>query len=103
MSLAVDGNAAASHALEQQARSLGEGMHLLNAVLSPDLILISSDIAAFTERHMASIERECQAGLMAGEGPRLQVVGDGEATRLRGAAAVALQRHSGYFRATHPH
>lgn len=100
MSLALDGDQSANKALEKQALAIGQGLHLLNAVLSPDLILIASDVTAFSEMYMAIIERECRAGLMAGEGPRLVVIGDGEVTRLRGAAAVALQRHSRYYRAT---
>lgn len=100
MSLALDGDQSANKALEKQALAIGQGLHLLNAVLSPDLILIASDITVFSEMYMAIIERECRAGLMAGEGPRLVVIGDGEVTRLRGAAAVALQRHSRYYRAT---
>jgi predicted NBD/HSP70 family sugar kinase len=103
MTLAIDGDHAADKALERQARAIGEGMHLLNAILSPDLILIASDIAAFSERYLDILERECRAGLMAGEGPRLRVIGDGEVARVRGAAAVALQRHSGYFRAAQTH
>ena len=100
MSLALDGDQSANKALEKQALAIGQGLHLLNAVLSPDLILIASDITVFSEMYMEIIERECRAGLMAGEGPRLVVIGDGEVTRLRGAAAVALQRHSRYYRAT---
>ena len=100
MSLALDGDQSANKALEKQALAIGQGLHLLNAVLSPDLILIASDVTVFSEMYMAIIERECRAGLMAGEGPRLMVIGDGEVTRLRGAAAVALQRHSRYYRAT---
>jgi predicted NBD/HSP70 family sugar kinase len=99
MSLAIDGDRSANKALEKQAAAIGRGLHLLNAVLSPDLILIASDITAFSEMYLETIERECRAGLMAGEGPRLLVIGDGEVARLRGAAAVALQRHSGYYRA----
>jgi len=30
------------------------------------------------------------------------VTTDGELARLRGAGATALQRHSGYYRSTHP-
>lgn len=103
MSLAMDGDDSANQALNKQARAIGEGMHLLNAVLSPEMILIASDITAFAEMYLGTIERECRAGLMAGEGPKLVVIGDGEVTRLRGAAAVALQRHSGYYRAVHGH
>lgn len=103
MSLSIDGDRLANKALEQQARAIGQGMHLLNAVLSPDMILIASDITVFSNTYFEVIERECRAGLMAGEGPQLVVIGDGEVTRLRGAAAVALQRHSGYYRANHTH
>ena len=99
MSLALDGDTSANKALQKQALCIGQGLHLLNAVLSPDLILIASDMMAFSDMYMLIIERECRAGLMAGEGPRLVLIGDGEVTRLRGAAAVALQRHSGYYRA----
>lgn len=103
MSLAADGDKAASQALERQALAIGKGLHLLNAVLSPDMILIASDVTAFSDMYMEIIERECRAGLMAGEGPQLVVIGDGEVTRLRGAAAVALQRHAGYYRAAQTH
>ena len=103
MSLSIDGDRLANKALEQQARAIGQGMHLLNAVLSPDMILIASDITVFSNTYFEVIERECRAGLMAGEGPQLVIIGDGEVTRLRGAAAVALQRHSGYYRANHAH
>ncbi len=98
MSLALSGDASANKALQQQALCIGRGLHLLNAVLSPDLILIASDML-FPDMYMTIIERECRADLMAGEGPRLVLIGDGEVMRLRGAAAVALRRHSGYYRA----
>ena len=101
--LAIDGDRSAITALEMQARAIGQGMHLLNAVLSPDVILMAGDISIFSEMYLGLIERECRAGLMAGEGPKLVLVGDGEVLRLRGAAAVVLQRHSGYYRATQPH
>ena len=103
IALSIDGDLNATAALEQQARAVGQGMHLLNAVLSPDLVLIVCDIAAFPEMFLPTIERECRAGLTAGEGPRLLPVGDGEVARLRGAAAVALQRHTSYFRAHRHH
>ncbi len=100
MALSMDGDVAATQALQRQASAIGQGMHLLNAVLSPDLILIVSDVTAFPEMFLDTIARECHRGLKPGEGPRLTPIGDGEVARLRGAAAVALQRHASYFRAT---
>ena len=101
VSLAIDGNPAAVEALERQAIAIGQGLHILNAVLSPDVILFAGDITSMWEMSRDIIARECKAGVMAGEGPRLQSIGDGEQARLRGAAAVVLQRHSGYYRANH--
>ena len=98
MALALDGDASAAAALERQALAIGQGLHLLNAVLSPDLILLVGDITQFTGKYRAIIDRECRVGLMAGEGPRLRSVDDGEFARLLGAAAVVLQRHSTYYR-----
>ena len=101
VSLAIDGDPAAIEALERQAVAIGQGLHILNAVLSPDIILFAGDITSMWEMSRDIIARECKAGVMAGEGPRLQSIGDGEQARLRGAAAVVLQRHSGYYRANH--
>lgn len=101
VALAVDGDEAAGKALELQAEAIGKGLHLLNAVLSPEVILLAGDITIFSEMYRGIIESEGRAGLMAGEGPQLRILSDGEVARLRGAAAVVLQRHSGYYRAAH--
>ncbi len=101
IAMALDGNVSAAKALERQARAIGQGLHLLNAVMSPDLILLATDVPTFYNMHRELIEEECRAGAMDGVGPRLICIGDGEVARLRGAAAVVLQRHSGYYRASH--
>jgi len=44
------------------------------------------------------IQAELEATMLAGHAPRLEITNDGELARLRGAAAVVLQRHSGYQR-----
>ena len=103
VSLAIDGDGPAKEALKRQAHAIGQGLHLLNAILSPELILIAIDTTGFSEMYLAIIEEECRAGLMAGDAPRIVLTEGGDVTRLRGAAAVALQRHTGYYRATHPH
>jgi predicted NBD/HSP70 family sugar kinase len=103
ISLALDCDPAATKALERQASAIGRGMHLLNAVLSPDLILLAGDFTISAKSYLDIIKRECKAGLMAGDGPELILLGDGEVTRLRGAAAVALHRHPDYYRAARTH
>jgi hypothetical protein len=43
--------------------------------------------------------------MLSGTAPRLTITSDGELSRLRGAAAVVLQRHSGHgnsSQGTHP-
>ena len=101
VALAIDGDPSAVAALKKQAIAIGQGLHMVNAMLSPDLILFAGDITTFWEMSREIIESECKDGVMAGDGPRLLSIGDGETSRLRGAAAVVLQRHSGYYRASH--
>ena len=101
MAMAIDGEPKARKALEMQARAIGRGLHLLNAVLSPEVILLSGDFTAAYELYREILETECRIGSMDGTGPRLLSIGDGEMSRLRGAAAVVLQRHSGYYRSLH--
>ena len=101
MALAIDGDKHARNALEQQAHAIGRGLHLLNAVLAPEVILLAGDLTSFYEMYREILEGECRAGALDGIGPVLRSIGDGEIARLRGAAAVVLQRHSGYYRASH--
>ncbi|SNT36743.1 Sugar kinase of the NBD/HSP70 family, may contain an N-terminal HTH domain [Granulicella rosea] len=99
--LAVNKDKSALAALERQSEQIGKGLRMITAALSPEVILFAGDITTFWEFSHAIIERECRAGLLAGDGPRLLSIGDGELALLRGAAAVVLQRHSGYYRSAH--
>lgn len=101
LALAVNGDAAALKAIEKQSIAIGRGLRTVNAALSPELILFAGDITLFWGICHEAIERECTAGLLTGSGPRIASIGDGELALLRGAAAVVLQRHSGYYRASH--
>lgn len=101
LALAMDGNSSAQKALTKQAHAIGQGLHLLNAIMSPELILLAGDFHVFYEMYREVIETECRAGAMDYVGPRIHSIYDGEIMRLRGAAAVVLQRHSGYYRAAH--
>lgn len=102
---AADQDRCAIEALERQSEHIGRGLRMVIAALAPEAILFAGDITTFWHIARPVIERECQAGLLTGDPPRLLSIGDGELALLRGAAAVVLQRHSGYYRAAHgkPH
>jgi predicted NBD/HSP70 family sugar kinase len=87
-------------AMDGQLDAIGQGLHIINATFSPDLILLAGGITTFWEMSKDVIEREIKAELMLGHGPVLRSVGDGQAGRLSGATAIVLQRHSGYYRAS---
>jgi predicted NBD/HSP70 family sugar kinase len=85
-------------ALTRQAACLGRGLRLVTAALAPEVILIAGDITASWARFGPTIQAEMEASMLAGNAPQLGITNDGEFARLRGAAAVVLQRHSGYHR-----
>lgn len=98
---ALDGDKHALKALEMQSEQVGRGLRMVTASLSPEAILFAGDITTFWAIAQPVIERECLAGLLVKRMPQLLSIGDGELALLRGAAAVILQRHSGYYRSAH--
>jgi predicted NBD/HSP70 family sugar kinase len=96
--LTEEGNKSAIAAITKQCIALGRGLRLVTATLSPEVILITGDITACWERFGPVVQAELEKSMLAGPAPRLGTTGDGELSRLRGAAAVVLQRHSGYGR-----
>jgi predicted NBD/HSP70 family sugar kinase len=85
-------------AISRQAVWLGQGLRLVTTALSPEVILFAGDITTSWERFGPLIRAEMERTMLAGHAPRLDITNDGELARLRGAAAVVLQRHSGYQR-----
>lgn len=98
-----EGDPTAIRAVEAQAQALGRGLRLITAALSPELILVTGALTTCWDHFGPIVERELQAGVLAGNAPRLGITQDGELARLRGAAAIVLQRHTGYLRSTHVH
>jgi predicted NBD/HSP70 family sugar kinase len=97
---AEDGDQKAVEALSRQAMFLGQGLMLIATALSPELILITGDLTTSWPKFGPIVEAEMQSrALVPGVAPRLMVTTDAELARLRGAAALVLQRHSGYHRA----
>lgn len=83
-------------AVSLQARYIGRGLRLITAALSPELILITGDLTGSWQRFGPIIESELCDSMLAGPTPRLTRITDVEVSRLRGAAATTLQRHSGF-------
>jgi len=96
--MAEEDDPAAIAALTRQATYLGRGLRLVTAALSPEVILIAGDINTCWARFGPTIQAELEATMLTGNTPKLGITNDGEFDRLRGAAAVVLQRHSGYQR-----
>jgi predicted NBD/HSP70 family sugar kinase len=93
---AEDEDRRAIEALNKQAMFLGQGLRLIATVLSPELILLTGDLTTSWSRFGPIVEAELNGRMLAGLPPRLVVTTDAELARLRGAAALVLQRHSGY-------
>lgn len=101
LQLAQDGDRAALKAVKTQAEALGHGLRLVTAALSPERILITGELTSCWEICGPIVQRELEAGMLAGAAPRLTTAGDGYLARLSGSAALLLQRHSHYHRSTH--
>jgi predicted NBD/HSP70 family sugar kinase len=99
--LTEEGDETAIAAVTRQATQLGRGLRLVTASLSPEVVLITGDLTTSWARFGPIIQREMAATMLAGAAPDLGITKDGELSRLRGAAAVVLQRHSGYHTSTH--
>jgi predicted NBD/HSP70 family sugar kinase len=96
MHLAEEGDPLAIEAIKKQALHLGQGLRLVTAALSPELILITGALTTAWSIFGSIVQDELLSGILAGSAPRLEITTGGEMARLRGAAAIALQRHSGY-------
>jgi predicted NBD/HSP70 family sugar kinase len=99
---ADDGDAHAIGAIDKQARNIGLGMRAILAAVSPEVIVITGLVASAWSRYEHPL-REAIERLVLGNVPmpRLMPLVEGEATWLRGAAALVLQRHTGYHSSRH--
>ena len=95
LNLAEEGDPQAAEALERQATFLGKGLRMLAYAFSPEVVLVAGSLVSTWERFAPIIERELAEPPLPGTPPRLQPTYDGGLARLRGAAAVLLQRRSG--------
>ncbi len=66
----------------------------MTAALSPEVILLAGDITSAWRYYGPRLEKQMAAFPLAGTRPRILPTHQGDIARLRGAAAVLLQRHS---------
>ena len=96
--LAEAGDQAANAAIQVQARAIGSGLRMVTAALDPELILFAGDISYAWDLVYPTLLAECTRTLLVGKVPRMACTGDSRRAHLLGAAAIVLQRHSGYYR-----
>ena len=98
LQMTEDGDKKAIAAVRRQCIALGRGLRMITTALSPEVILITGDLTSCWARFGPLVQAELEATMLVGKPPRLGITNDGELSRLRGAATVVLQRHSGYRR-----
>ena len=94
LNLAEEGNAHAIAALAKQAKYIGKGLRMVTASLAPQVVLIAGDITSAWDRFAPIIRAELELLTLNRIPPRLLPTHEGDVARLRGAAALLLQRHS---------
>lgn len=99
LNLAEDGDASAIQALNRQAMFLAQGLLIIISALAPEVIHLNGGLTSLWYLFGPIIAAELESSILAGTPPRLAVTGDVELARLRGAAALVLQRHAGSRRA----
>ena len=100
MNMEASGNLQAKQALEKQARAIGRGMRIVTATYNPETLLFAGDITLRWAVVGPIVEEEMAKRMLIGAPPKIVALPDGESARLRGAAAVVLERHTGFQRKT---
>jgi predicted NBD/HSP70 family sugar kinase len=95
LNLAEDNDPDAIAALNRQATYLGKGLRTIATALSPEVILLTGGLTSSWSRFGPIVEAELAESMLGTTPPRIEVTADVELARLRGAAALVLQRHTG--------
>lgn len=98
LSLAKQGDVRALRSIDRMTSYLARGLTMLVAGLAPEVIIVVGDCTALWPRISPLLESRLIAQSFTSHTPRLVAATDGDAARLRGAAALAL--HKVLFRQT---
>jgi predicted NBD/HSP70 family sugar kinase len=92
LELAVSGDLRALRSIDRMMTCLGRGLSMLAAGLAPEVIIIVGDCTALWPRIRPLLESQLIARSFTPVTPRVVAATDGDAARLRGAAALVLQK-----------
>jgi predicted NBD/HSP70 family sugar kinase len=92
LDLATGGDIRALRSIDKMATALARGLAILVAGLAPEVILIVGDCISLWSRICPIIESELIARSFTSRIPRVLPAMDGDAARLRGAAALVLYK-----------
>jgi predicted NBD/HSP70 family sugar kinase len=92
LDLALSGDIRALRSIDRMAGNLARGLAILVAGLAPEVVIIVGDCTALWPRISPLIESELIARSFTSRVPRVVAAEDGDAARLRGAAALALYK-----------
>lgn len=100
LDLAVGGDIRALRSIDKMASYLARGLAILVAGLAPEIVIIVGDCTALWPRISPILESEMISKSFTSRIPRIVAATDGDAARLRGAAALvfykALFRHDAF-------
>jgi predicted NBD/HSP70 family sugar kinase len=92
LNLALAGDLRALRSIDKMMTYLARGLAMLAAGLSPEVIIIVGDCTALWSRICPLLESQLIARSITPHTPRVVAAMDGDAARLRGAAALVLHK-----------
>jgi predicted NBD/HSP70 family sugar kinase len=92
LNLALAGDLRALRSIDKMATGLARGLTMLAAGLAPEVIIIVGDCTALWPRIRPLLESQLIARSITPHTPRVVAAMDGDAARLRGAAALVLHK-----------
>lgn len=92
LNLAVAGDLKALRSIDKMMTYLARGLAMLTAGLAPEVIIIVGDCTALWPRIRPLLESQLISRSFTSHTPRVVAATDGDAARLRGAAALVLHR-----------
>ncbi|HEY7211973.1 MAG TPA: ROK family protein [Bryobacteraceae bacterium] len=95
LTLAEQGDVRAGQALDRMAAMLARGTRMIVAGLAPEAIAFIGEFTAAWDRFRPAIQKEVEAQNISGRPIAFLAGQDGAAARLRGTAALVLQKHFG--------
>jgi predicted NBD/HSP70 family sugar kinase len=95
LTLAEQGDVRAGQALDRMASMLARGTRMIVAGLAPEAIAFIGEFTAAWDRFRPAIQKEVEAQNISGRPIAFLAGQDGAAARLRGTAALVLQKHFG--------